>query len=315
MTQTPLVQRIHPLALIDRGAKISVKTTISAFARIYSGARVGKSCTIGEHVLIERGVEIGDRVAVASGVKLPSGVRIEDDVFVGANATFTNHPGGPRAARTPGAVVRAGAVIGANATVLPGVVIGRAAVVGAGAVVTRDVPPNAIVAGNPAQLQGYVDSIAAGRPLRSSERGRPGTTHGKLAVKGVVLHRLPLIQDIRGNLSVGEIGKGLPFAPHRYFVVSDVPNDKVRGEHAHRKLQQFLVCLRGRCAIVVDDGRRREEIVLDGPQFGLYVPPMIWAVQYKYSPDAVLLVLASAKYDPADYIREYDEFMRVVRRR
>ncbi len=85
MTQTPPVQRIHPLALIDRGAKINARTTISAFARIHGGARVGKSCAIGEHVLIERGVEIGDRVTVASGVKLPSGVRIEDDVFVGGN--------------------------------------------------------------------------------------------------------------------------------------------------------------------------------------------------------------------------------------
>ena len=307
---------VHPLALIDRGAKIGAQTIVSAFARIAGGARIGESCEIGEHALIEGGVEIGNRVTIASGAKLPTGVRIEDDVLVGANATFTNHRyarGRQHVARAAGATVRAGAVIGANATILPGVIIGQTAIVGAGAVVTRNVPPNAIVAGNPAQLQGYVRSITAGQPRLARERD--GISAGKLTVKGAVLQRLPTIHDIRGNLSVGEIGKGLPFLPRRFFVISDVPNDKVRGEHAHRKLKQFLVCLRGRCAIVVDDGRRREEVVLDGPEVGLYVPPMVWAVQYKYSPDAVLLVLASAEYDAADYIRDYDEFLRRVRRR
>ena len=310
-----LASRIHSLALIDRGANVGARTTVGAFARISDGARVGTACHIGEQVLINSGVEIGNRVTIEAGAKLASGVRLEDDVFVGANATFAGHHGQPRVVRTAAIVVRAGAVIGANATLLPDVVIGQAAVVHAGAVVTRDVPPNAIVTGNPAQLQGYVDSIAPGRPRLSGMHEPGATASGKLAVKGVVLHRLATIRDMRGNLSVGEIGKGLPFAPRRYFVISDVPNDKVRGEHAHRKLKQFLVCLRGRCAIVVDDGRRREEVVLDGPQAGLYVPPLVWAVQYKYSVDAVLLVLASANYDADDYIRDYDEFLRLIRRR
>jgi len=318
MTRTPRASRIHPLALVDRGASIGARTVVSAFARIAGGAHVGRACEIGEHVLIERGAEIGNRVTIASGAKLAAGVLIEDGVSIGANATFTNHRrarGPQRSAQAAGPVVRAGAVIGANATILPGVTIGQSASVGAGTVVTRDVPPNAIVAGNPAQLQGYVDSIASDRPPLAVGRDRRGSGARKLAVKGVVLHQLPLIRDIRGNLSVGEIGKGLPFAPRRYFVITDVPNDKVRGEHAHRKLRQFLVCLRGRCSVVVDDGKRREEVVLDSPDIGLYVPPMIWAVQYKYSADAVLLVFASAEYDPADYIRDYDGFLRRVRRR
>ena len=318
MTKLARASRLHPLALIDRGAQVGARTAVAAFARICAGARVGAACKIGEYVLIERGVEIGNRVTIGAGAKLATGVRVEDGVCIGANATFTHdhqNRGRGRAARQPGPVVRAGAVIGANATVLAGVTIGQSAIVGAGAVVTRDVPPNAIVAGNPAQLQGYVDSIPRGEPALTvmHERGASGAR--KFRVKGVALHQLPLIRDIRGNLSMGEIGKGMPFAPRRYFVITDVPNDKVRGEHAHRKLQQFLVCLRGRCSIVVDDGRNREEAMLDGPQAGLYVPPMVWAVQYKYSADAVLLVLASAEYDPADYIRDYDEFLRLVRRR
>jgi dTDP-4-dehydrorhamnose 3,5-epimerase-like enzyme len=95
-------------------------------------------------------------------------------------------------------------------------------------------------------------------------------------------------------------------------MVFDVPNKDVRGEHAHRKCRQFLVCARGSVAIVIDDGRTSEEVLLDAPDLGLYVPPMIWAVQYKYSPDALLLAFASDHYDPADYIRDYDEFRSLV---
>jgi len=159
------------------------------------------------------------------------------------------------------------------------------------------------------------DMIKTSRAPRIRSRALIDRGVRKLVVKDVALHQLALVRDVRGNLRVGEIGKGLPFVPRRYFVITDVPNDKVRGEHAHRKLRQFLVCLRGRCSIVVDDGKRREEVVLDSADAGLYVPPLVWAVQYKYSADAVLLVLASAEYDAADYIRDYDEFMRLVRRR
>jgi dTDP-4-dehydrorhamnose 3,5-epimerase-like enzyme len=95
--------------------------------------------------------------------------------------------------------------------------------------------------------------------------------------------------------------------------VFDVPSSDVRGEHAHRKLHQFLVCVKGSCSLVVDDGNNREEIVLDSPSIGVHVPPMIWGVQYKYSPDAVLLVLASDTYDQNDYIRNYDDYLNAKR--
>jgi UDP-2-acetamido-3-amino-2,3-dideoxy-glucuronate N-acetyltransferase len=86
----------------------------------------------------------------------------------------------------------------------------------------------------------------------------------------------------------------------------------VRGEHAHRTLHQFLVCLKGECALVVDDGTRREELLLDSPAIGVHVEPLVWGIQYRFSSDALLLVLASDVYDPQDYIRDYDEFERVV---
>jgi len=121
-----------------------------------------------------------------------------------------------------------------------------------------------------------------------------------------------VFEDLRGSLSVGEFPQQVPFVPKRYFVCFDVPGKDVRGEHAHRSCHQFLVCLRGSLSVVVDDGRSSEEIVLDRPSLGLHVPPMIWAVQYQYSADGLLLVFASDLYDPADYIRDYEEFLSAI---
>ena len=133
-------------------------------------------------------------------------------------------------------------------------------------------------------------------------------------MEGVVLHRLPVTYDLRGNLSVGEVCREIPFEVKRFFLVFDVTNEQVRGEHAHRTLHQFLVCVHGRCCVVADDGAHRQEFILDSPNLGLYLPPMTWAVQYKYTRDAVLLALASDVYDPAEYIRDYEEFFTVKRR-
>jgi hypothetical protein len=93
-----------------------------------------------------------------------------------------------------------------------------------------------------------------------------------------------------------------------------VSSREIRGQHAHRKCHQFLVCVRGSCRVIADDGKRREEFVLDSPARGVYLPPLTWGVQYDYSADAALLVFASHAYDPADYVRDYDEFLRLVKR-
>jgi hypothetical protein len=125
---------------------------------------------------------------------------------------------------------------------------------------------------------------------------------------------LPKIIDSRGNLTVGEFGRSIPFDVKRYFIVYQVPLVESRGEHAHRKTHQVLICVRGSMSVIGDDGNQRHEFRLEGPEQAFYVPPMIWSTQYKHSPDAVLLVFASEFYDPDDYIRDYAEFLAAVQR-
>lgn len=303
----------HPQALVETD-QIGANTRIWAFAHILPGAAVGADCNICDHVFLENDVVVGDRVTIKCGVQLWDGTRIEDDVFIGPNATFTNDSF-PRSKQFPESfpctLVQQGASVGANATLLPGITIGRKAMVGAGAVVTRNVPPNAIVMGSPARITGYVSAIPARQSDGVATRRNTGP-FGNSAIPGVQFMHLPVIPDLRGSLSFAEIGQYLPFTPKRYFLVYDVKSREVRGEHAHRELHQFLVCVKGACSVLVDDGRIREEYLLDTPGAGLHIPPRVWAVQYKYSPDAVLLVLASDTYRAEDYIRDYDEYLSLV---
>ncbi len=300
----------HPQALVE-SEHVGEGTRVWAFAHVLPGAVIGEDCNLCDHIFVENDVVIGDRVTIKCGVQLWDGVRLEDDVFVGPNATFTNDPA-PRSrqhlAAYPRTVVREGASIGANATILPGLTIGRRAMVGAGAVVTRSVPAYAVVVGNPARIVRYVEAV--GEPRTAAPAPALATGEIPLGVRGVTLERRPVIRDMRGNLTAREVGQGLPFAPRRYFIVHDVPTKEVRGEHAHRSLHQVLVCISGSVTVMVDDGVHRQETVLDSPELALHVPPMIWCVQYKYTPDAALLVLASDVYDPDDYIRDYDQFLR-----
>lgn len=309
--------KIHPLADVQT-QKIGADTRIWQFCVVLPGADIGANCNICAHVLIENDVAIGDNVTVKSGVQLWDGVRIEDNVFIGPNATFTNDLF-PRSKEYPEqflqTIIKAGASIGANATILPGVTVGEGAMIGAGAVVTRSVPPNAIVVGNPARIVGYTNTKLEGgiKPQLSKDDRRPPFDEATSA-RGVTTHKFPLIPDMRGSLTVGEFEEHIPFAPKRYFMVFDVPNKETRGEHAHRTCHQFLICVRGSCAVLADDGVNRTEVLLDSPDKGIYLPPMIWGVQYKYSEDAVLLVFASHHYDAGDYIRNYSEFLEEVKR-
>jgi len=290
--------------------RIGPRTRIWQFVNILPGAVIGADCNICDHVFIENEVVVGDRVTIKSGVQLWDGVHLEDDVFVGPNATFTNDKfprSGQHPASFPRTLVKHGASIGANATILPGLVIGAHAMVGAGAVVTRSVPPNAIVVGNPARIVGYVDTPAS--PPRTTVSSG---TAAVPTVPGVRLYELKNVPDLRGDLCVAEIEKDLPFPPRRVFFVYNVPDTRVRGEHAHKQCHQFLIAISGTVSVVADDGRHREEYLLDRPWLGLHLPPRIWGVQYKYSKDAILMVLASHAYDASDYIRDYEEFLRFV---
>ena len=309
---------VHPNGLCE-SSTIGENTKIWAFAHILPGAQVGADCNICDGVFIENDVRIGERVTIKCGVQLWDGVTIEDDVFIGPNATFTNDLF-PRSKQYPEqfqrTLLREGASIGANATILPGIEIGRNAMIGAGAVVTKSVPANAIVIGNPARIIGYVSHHQRQEKISvwqyDQEKGGDKDEKACL-VAGVKIFKLPVFTDIRGDLAVGDFSKEMPFMPKRYFMVYNVPSQETRGEHAHKRCQQFLICAKGACSVVTDDGEKRQEFLLNHPSIGLYLPPMIWGIEYKYSPDALLLVFASDDYQPEDYIRDYEQYLELKR--
>lgn len=305
---------VHPSGLCE-SPHIGKNTRIGAFTHVLPEAHLGCECDIGDNVFIENEVIIGDRVTIKCGVQVWDRIEIMDDVFVGPNATFTNDRF-PRSKQFPDELLRTtvkvGATIGANATILPGLTIGENAMVGAGAVVTRSVPPFAIVVGNPAKIIGYANAVGStNESMQVSASSKPGVISTN--VKGVTLHTFKAVPDLRGSLSVGEFEREIPFNPKRYFLVYDVPTADTRGEHAHHQCHQFLIAVRGSIRVVVDDGETREEITLDRPNMGLYLPPKTWGIQYKYSADAMLLVFASDYYDSGDYIRDYGEFVSLIK--
>lgn len=249
-------------------------------------------------------VHLSADCVVRAGAFLSAGVVLAAGVHVGPNVVFVEAEPGQAATQ-----VKRQAKLGANATVHAGLVIAAGAEVRPGSVVTRSVPPNAIVEGNPAIIVGYVNTRMERPDALPHQASHNGPRVEATPVAGVTVHHFPVIPDLRGNLTVGEFDRQVPFTPKRYFMVFGVPSREVRGEHAHHRCHQFLICLRGSCAVVADDGTNKVEVLLDAPQRGLYLPPMTWGIQYKYSADALLLVFASDYYDAADYIREYDEFL------
>ncbi|ONH28994.1 acyltransferase [Pseudofrankia asymbiotica] len=171
---------VHPAALCESD-QIGPRTRVWAFAHVLPGAVVGADCNICDHAFVESRVRLGDRVTVKNNVALFNGLTVGDDVFLGPNAVFTNDYN-PRASvkKTEDdllpTVIRDGATIGANATIVCGVTIGENAFIGAGTVVIRDVPPGAMVVGNPARHIGWM--CACGRRLDADLACACGTHHG-----------------------------------------------------------------------------------------------------------------------------------------
>ena len=122
---------------------------------------------------------------------------------------------------------------------------------------------------------------------------------------------LPPLGDERGSLVALEAAKTIPFDIQRVYYLFDTKPGVSRGFHAHKKLQQVAVCVTGQCRMVLDDGKERKEVWLDSSVKGIALPPMVWHEMHDFSPDCVLLVLASEHYDETDYIRDYEDFLRM----
>lgn len=172
---------IHPSAIVDAGATLGAATRVWHFAHVCGGARVGAACSLGQNVFVGNDVRIGNKVKIQNNVSVYDAVTIEDDVFCGPSMVFTNVYN-PRAAlvrkdeyrRT---LVRRGATIGANATIVCGITIGEYAFVAAGAVVNRDVPAFALMAGVPARQIGWMSRFGERLPLRRSGNGEAACPH------------------------------------------------------------------------------------------------------------------------------------------
>lgn len=122
----------------------------------------------------------------------------------------------------------------------------------------------------------------------------------------------PALGDDRGSLVALEAHITVPFDVKRVYYIFGTKHDVSRGFHAHRALRQVAVCVTGKCRMVLDDGSRREEVWLDSPTKGLLIGDLVWREMHDFSPDCVLLVLASEYYNESDYIRSYDEFKSIL---
>lgn len=172
---------IHPSAIVDAGAQLGEGTRVWHFSHVCAGARIGAGCSLGQNVFVGNDVVIGSNVKIQNNVSVYDAVTLEDDVFCGPSAVFTN-VFNPRAAvvrkneyrRT---LVRQGATLGANSTIVCGTTVGRYAFIGAGAVVTRDVPDFALIAGVPGRRIGWMSRFGERLPLPVSGQGEATCPH------------------------------------------------------------------------------------------------------------------------------------------
>ena len=259
----------------------------------------------GAHVYVYPGSQIDPDVVIDGFTQLWNGLSIKAGARIGSGVIFLKDE-----KYTTSTCIAENVTIGAGCIIGLDITIAQGAILEPGSVVLQNVPAHAIVGGNPAKITGYTQTDDI-----SSDSNVVASTNDdvvNIGVNNVTLHRFKLVKDYRGDLSVGEFTKEIPFEPKRYFLVFNVPSEKTRGEHAHHECHQFLICVKGSCSVVADDGVLRREVLLDQPNLGLYLPPLTWGIQYKYSPDAVLLVFASHYYEANDYIRNYEEFLAAI---
>ena len=129
-------------------------------------------------------------------------------------------------------------------------------------------------------------------------------------VRGVRSFEMRHVTDpVRGSLTMAEFREDLPFIPCRYFITYAIPARQVRGDHAHLRCSQFVLCVNGCCELSLDDGLHQNVFHLDRPTLGVLIPPMTWTRVHHRTPDSALLVLASHPYEPGDYIHDYRRFL------
>ena len=172
---------IHPSAIVDDGAVLGEGTRVWHFSHVCAGARIGAACSLGQNVFVSNDVVIGDRVKIQNNVSVYDAVTLEDEVFCGPSMVFTNvynpRAGFVRKSEYRRTLVRRGASIGANATIVCGVTVGAWAFIGAGAVVKHDVPDFALMAGVPARQLGWISRFGERLPLPRSGNGEAVCPH------------------------------------------------------------------------------------------------------------------------------------------
>ena len=309
---------VHPQALCE-SKTIGEKTRIWAFAHVLPGARIGRDCNICDHVFIENDVVIGERVTVKCGVQLWDGVRARATTS-SSDPTRRSRTTSIREANTTRrryceTHVGRGASIGGGAAILPGLRIGAHAMVGAGSVVTHDVPARAIVSGNPARIVGYVDARraipgrGAGVPAPWRRRGPRDVGSRRHHPSAACWRTISGVRCRRASFRVR-----FPSCPSDTSSCSTFPD---RTFAASTRIGTAISSWSVRAGLSPSSSttarparRFRSTRRISGSMFR----PMIWAVQYKYSPDALLLVFASDPYDPDDYIRDYDDFLSAIQK-